>query len=96
MSSCLKLLLNSFLVLIGQCFYCSISNVKKNIGRTIIAVHCVKLSKKKVKKKRKEEGKKRREKEKVVKASEHVVVYRHTYTKYKAEVESISKNEVLV
>ena len=41
---------------------------------------------------RKEEGKGK----KVLKASEHVVVYRHTYTKYKAEVESISKNEVLV
>ena len=60
-SSCLKLLLNYFLVLIGQClvpFYCSISNVKKNIGRTIIAVHCVKLSKKK-KVKKKKKGKKK-------------------------------------
>ena len=62
-------------------------------------VHCVKLSKKKEseEEERKERRKeRRREREKVVKASEHVVVYRHTYTKYKAEVESISKNVVLI
>ena len=61
-SSFLKLLLNYCLVLIGQylvTFYCNISNVKKNIvGRTIIAVHCVKLSKKK-KVKKKKKGKKK-------------------------------------
>ena len=34
------------------------SKIKKNIGRTIIAVHCVKLSKKK-KVKKKKKGKKK-------------------------------------
>jgi hypothetical protein len=37
------------------------SKIKKNIGRTIIAVHCVKLSKKKKVKKNKKRKRERRE-----------------------------------
>ena len=84
-SSCFKLLLNCFLVLIGQClvtFYCNISNVKKNIGRTItsLCALCETFKKKEneeeERKKEMKEGKKtRREREMVVKASEHVILF---------------------